>query len=115
LLPSQKERLVQEQRKLNQAIARLATEKKAVCEEAMTALLDQLVQERDSYLLAWEALCRELGTAFPMGRHATIPECRHPRIDQGQHGCQVIPLSSQERAAALAQQKKKSAEPLTTA
>ncbi|HLB73120.1 MAG TPA: hypothetical protein VJJ98_03795 [Sedimentisphaerales bacterium] len=102
ILPQKQEVLENEQRKLERALTDFCESKRPVCEQKMTELLDQVVAEKDAFLLAVEQLFSDYGLLFKPGKSANIiPRPVHPRIDPQRPGCVIVPVSLQERAKQL--------------
>lgn len=97
LLPSKKEQLAKENVKLDQAIIAMAKAKVPDVEKRMTAIIEQVIDERDNFIFAFVKLAADFGASFSMNNREVFPQPKHERIDTARHGFFIKPLNLAEK------------------
>ena len=80
LIPAKERELSEARNKVQAALGDLAVAKRPVCEDCMAELLGQVLDERDSFVAAFDSLFGEYGGDFT-GYHRVYPDGLHYRPD----------------------------------
>ena len=98
IIPSLKKEIEQTERKLSAALRMLVMESKPAIEQQMSDLMNQMIQQQDDFLGAFDRIHRDHGLTFVIHDPALIPRPQHARLKR----LEIVGRSAEMRAAAMA-------------